>query len=184
MLDTNFTEKHSSLISRIVYDDNEVLIIYFRRYYVESYTYFDVPSSVLEAMFASKSIGKFYLTNIKNNYLTKQKQDKMADKVIKMSIDVKKINKDWLFPGEKGTYLSVTLLYNEEQDQYGNNGMLLQDVPKKIYEAEKNLDASRKTKSVILGNGKVFSNEPSNREGQPGKEGSAMGVDEDDDLPF
>lgn len=184
MLDSEFSLKQSSLISRIVYDDNEVLVISFRKYYVDSYVYLNVPRSVVDAMFASKSIGKFYLTNIKNNFKTKQKTEKMADKVIKISIDVKKINKDWLFPGEKGTYLNVTLLYNEEQDQYGHNGMLVQDVPKKIYEAEKKLDASKKSKGTILGNGKVWANEPTSQEGRPGQEGPKMGADVDDDLPF
>jgi DNA polymerase sigma len=184
MIDTNFSPHQSSLISRIVYDDNEVLIIHFRKYYVESYTYFEVPVSIIEAMFASKSIGKFYLANIKNKFLTKQKQEKMADKVIKISIDVKKLKKEWLHVGEKGTYLNATLLYNEEQDQFGNNGMIVQDVPKKIYEAEKKLAADKKSKGPILGNGKVWANELPKVEGKPGEETGTMGADDDDDLPF
>lgn len=186
MIDQEFTKKQSSLISRIMYDHNEVLIVFFRKYYVESFAYFNVPRSTIDAMFASKSIGKFYLTNIKNFF--KQKQEKMADKIIKVSIDVKKIKKEWLHEGEKGTYLNATLLFNEEQDQYGNNGMIVQDVPKKIYEAEKKLTADKKSKGPILGNGKVWASEPVSNEGKPGEETGRTYTPptegDDDDLPF
>lgn len=70
----------------------------------------------------------------------------MADKIIKLRIDVKKLIRDWFFVGEKGTYADITLLYNEKQDSYGCNGMLVQDVPKAIYEKDKSL------KGPILGN--------------------------------
>lgn len=72
----------------------------------------------------------------------------MADKIIKLSIDVKKVNKAYLFEGKKGTYLNMTLFYNEATDEYGNNGVIVQDLPKMV----KDLNSSEK--GNILGNGK------------------------------
>jgi len=70
----------------------------------------------------------------------------MADKIIKVRINVKKLIRGWFFVGEKGTYLDVTVLYNETQDDYGTNGMVVQDVPKEVYDKDKSV------KGPILGN--------------------------------
>ena len=68
---------------------------------------------------------------------------------ISLKIDVTKIDKNRLFKGEKGTYLDATAFIDtEEFDQYGNSGMITQDVTKEEKEAG--------TKGAILGNSKVF----------------------------
>lgn len=72
----------------------------------------------------------------------------MADKIIRLKLDVTKIDKARLFKGEKGTYLDCTLLYNEVSDQYGNNGFISQDVSKEERESG--------IKGAILGNAKEF----------------------------
>lgn len=72
----------------------------------------------------------------------------MADKIIRLKIDVTKIDKAKLFKGEKGTYLDCTLLYNSDADQYGNNGMIIQDATKEERESG--------NKGAILGNAKEF----------------------------
>lgn len=41
-------------------------------------------------------------------------------KLITAKIDVKKIDKNRLFKGEKGTYLNLTIWINDTPDQYGN----------------------------------------------------------------
>lgn len=72
----------------------------------------------------------------------------MANKIIRLKIDVTKIDKAKLFKGEKGTYLSCTLLLNDATDNYGNNGMIVQDTTKEEREAG--------NKGAILGNCKVL----------------------------
>ena len=93
----------------------------------------------------------------------------MADKIIRLKIDVTKIDKAKLFKGEKGTYLDCTLLYNSDADQYGNNGMIIQDATKEERESG--------NKGAILGNAKEF------------KSGGTVATvpaanPADDDLPF
>jgi hypothetical protein len=74
----------------------------------------------------------------------------MADKLINLKINVKKIDASKLFKTEKGNlYLDATLLFNEAADQYGNNGMIVQQVSK-----EERLAG---VKGAILGNAKIFS---------------------------
>lgn len=68
---------------------------------------------------------------------------------VRIKLDVSKINKELLFKGSKGTYLDATAFIDvNEVDQYGNNGMVTQDVSQ---EARANGD-----KGPILGNIKVF----------------------------
>lgn len=107
----------------------------------------------------------------------------MADKVIHLRIDVKKINKAWLYEGEKGTYLDCVCLFNEVQDGYGSNGMIIQSVPTAVYKKDK------ETKGEILGNSKVWP-KGGNGESVPGGGNAKKDVAESqaadvaDDLPF
>ena len=78
----------------------------------------------------------------------------MADKTIQLRIDVTKLKKEWFFKGEKGTYADLTVFYNEVPDQYQTNGMVVQQVPKDVYEKEKNLPKDQRTVGPILGNAK------------------------------
>jgi hypothetical protein len=69
--------------------------------------------------------------------------------ILKLKIDVKKIDRSKLFVGEKGTYLDCTILSNKDGvDQYGNAGMIVQDVSK-----EERLAGVR---GAIIGNYKEF----------------------------
>ena len=73
----------------------------------------------------------------------------MAKIGVNMSIDVTKIEKARLFKGAKSTYLDVTVFIDiDQKDQYGNNGMITQNVTKEEKEAG--------TRGNILGNCKVF----------------------------
>ena len=69
-------------------------------------------------------------------------------KIISVKIDVTKIEKERLYKGSKGTYLDAVLMYNDEADQYGNNGMIIQSVTKEERESGK--------RGAILGNAKVI----------------------------
>ena len=71
---------------------------------------------------------------------------------VSLKIDVTKIDKARLFEGQKGKYLDATVFIDiDQQDQYGNSGMITQDVTKE----EKN----QGVKGNILGNCKVFWND-------------------------
>ena len=68
---------------------------------------------------------------------------------VSVKIDVTKIDKARLFRGAKGTYLTATAFIDlDEADQYGNHGMITQDVSKEERESG--------TKGAILGNSTVF----------------------------
>lgn len=93
--------------------------------------------------------------------------------MIRLKIDVTKIDKTKLFKGAKGTYLDVTLI-ERHGDKYGNDYMAVQDVGA---EARK-----RGEKGAILGNGKLVA-----REAIPTKEAppaSATQENLDEDVPF
>jgi hypothetical protein len=65
----------------------------------------------------------------------------------RLKIDVTKIDKSALFAGSKGTYVDITLLDNRDgTDQYGNDGMIVQDIGQQRREAGE--------KGPILGNWK------------------------------
>jgi hypothetical protein len=68
-------------------------------------------------------------------------------KMIKLKIDVTKIDKSKLFKGAKGTYLDAVVFLKDEADQYGNNGMIVQSRTKE--EREQGI------KHVILGNAQI-----------------------------
>ena len=69
-------------------------------------------------------------------------------KLISIKIDVTKIDKDRLYKGAKGTYLDAQVFLNDEADQYGNHGMITQQVSKDERESGQ--------KGAILGNVKVI----------------------------
>lgn len=79
--------------------------------------------------------------------------------VINVKLDVKKIEKERLYQGSKGTYLDAAVILYEQPDKYGNDGMIVQNVSKEERAAGK--------KGTILGNVKY-----------------ATKKDKTDDLPF
>lgn len=73
----------------------------------------------------------------------------MAKYGVSLKIDVSKIDKNRLFRGQKGTYLDATVFIDADVfDQYGNSGMITQDVSKD--------EKQQGVKGNILGNCKVF----------------------------
>jgi len=76
-------------------------------------------------------------------------------RLVRLKIDVTKIDKERLFQGKKGTYLDATVFLDDDPGQYGDNGMITQDVSKEEREAG--------TRGAILGNAtiaKVLGEEP------------------------
>lgn len=86
--------------------------------------------------------------------------------VIRLKIDVSKIDKSKLFKGAKGVYLDAVLFLNDDLDQYGNNGMIVENITKEEHE--------QGLKGAILGNSM-----PTKKQ-----EPKALTDEEGDDLPF
>lgn len=100
---------------------------------------------------------------------------------ISLKIDVSKIDKNRLFKGSKGVYLDATAFVDlDDLDQYGNSGMITQDVTKE--------EKQSGTKGPILGNSKVFWKGEGQREHQSTPHQPAVqasGEDSfNDDIPF
>lgn len=97
---------------------------------------------------------------------------------VQIKIDVKKIEKARLFQGATALYLDSTVFIDlGEADQYGNHGMVTQDVSKEEREAG--------TRGPILGNVKIFWRDDSpvvttSRVGN----GQPPPLDFDEDIPF
>ena len=73
----------------------------------------------------------------------------MSKIALSLKINVSQIDKMRLFAGQKGKYLDATIFVDlAELDQYGNSGMITQDVSKE--------EKQQGVKGNILGNGKVF----------------------------
>lgn len=73
----------------------------------------------------------------------------MGKIALSLKINVSQIDKARLFKGQKGQYLDMTIFVDLDQlDQYGNSGMITQDVSKD--------EKQQGVKGNILGNGKVF----------------------------
>jgi hypothetical protein len=67
-------------------------------------------------------------------------------KLVTASIDVTKIVKHLLITGKKGTYLNLSIWFNDEPDQYGNDCSIQQTTKK---------DEPK----IFLGNGKYYKKE-------------------------
>ena len=69
-------------------------------------------------------------------------------RIVRLKIDVTKVEKQRLFQGKKALYLDATVFLDDEAGQYGDNGMITQDVSKEDREAG--------MKGAILGNATIF----------------------------
>ena len=106
-------------------------------------------------------------------------------KLLAIKIDVNKIDEERLFQGAKGRYLDAVVFVNDEEGQYGDNGMITQSVSKDEREAG--------VKGNILGNVKIlgtFDDKPQaqagshQQAGHPMPQGAATAAADGDDIPF
>lgn len=114
---------------------------------------------------------------------------------VSLKINVSQIDKMRLFKGQKGQYLDATVFIDiNDLDQYGNSGMITQDVSKD--------EKQQGVKGNILGNCKVFWNDsgqapqqaqqqqaPQQRQQapqhqQPQQQNNGFNDSFDDDIPF
>lgn len=87
-----------------------------------------------------------------------------------------KIDKAKLFKGEKGTYLDTTILMKDEPDQYGNVGMIVQNVTKE--------ERDTGVKGNILGNVKWLQKVQQPAQPQGLANNNVVLPYGEDDLPF
>jgi len=110
-------------------------------------------------------------SNVLSDKPKKQPRTKkqMNKGILRLSLDVSKIDKSKLYKGKKGVYLNAAVLLKDEPDQYGNDGMIVQDVSKE--EREQGI------KGAILGNGKWAGQRPTGEQ-------VAADIEDGDDIPF
>lgn len=97
-------------------------------------------------------------------------------KLLNISLDVTKLDKNKLIKGSKGTYANITVSVNDEDDQYGNNVSLWISQTKEEREA--------KESRVFLGNGKVVFDGDNKGTQQTKQPAAAKKEEAFDDLPF
>jgi hypothetical protein len=86
---------------------------------------------------------------------------------LSLKINVKDIDKAKLFVGDKGVYLDATIIMRDENDQYGNIGMIVQNTTEE--------EQAKGIKGKILGNARIIVK----KEKTEAEKQEAM-----DDLPF
>lgn len=90
----------------------------------------------------------------------------------KLNINVLKIDKAALYKGEKGTYMTLTLMTNREgEDKYGNDGFIIQDLSKERRDSG--------DKGPIIGNWKYI-----NKQQQATPKESTVANDDFEEIPF
>ena len=73
----------------------------------------------------------------------------MSKVALSLNINLSAVDQARLFQGAKGQYLDATIFVElDELDQYGNSGMITQNVTKE--------EKAQGVKGAILGNGKLF----------------------------
>jgi hypothetical protein len=92
--------------------------------------------------------------------------------IIKLNIDVTKLDKKRFHKGAKGTYANLTVLLKDSPDQYGNDGMIVEDVSQEERQAG--------TKGAIVGNARIAGQKPK-AQSAPAPSSAA---DDDSDIPF
>ena len=96
-------------------------------------------------------------------------------KLIGLNINVEKIPKSAIFKGEKGSYLSLDVWINDEEDKFGNHASA------NIRQSKEERDA--KAPKVYVGNGKKVFGWDDAPVSQPAT-AKAVAADDDGDIPF
>lgn len=99
-------------------------------------------------------------------------------RILRLKIDVSKIDKSALFKGQKGVYLDAAVIMNDEPDKYGNDGMITQDIGK-----DRRLQGDR---GPILGNGQwvQMQSRPAPQRQAPQQQPPESSFEEGDNIPF
>jgi len=99
--------------------------------------------------------------------------------MIKIKLDVSKIDKSRLYKGAKGTYLDLVVYENESPNTYGNDYSVKQDCTKE--------DRDNGVKMPYIGNGKRIGQKappPQQARNIPRAQPAAQDVEDDSEIPF
>lgn len=94
--------------------------------------------------------------------------------IIKLNINVTKLDKTRFYKGKTGTFANLTVLLRDEVDQYGNDGMIVEDVSQAERESG--------VKGAIVGNARIAGQKPK-AQSSPAPAPSST-TDDDSDIPF
>jgi len=108
-------------------------------------------------------------------------EQKKTNGILRVQIKLLDIDKSAIFIGKKNKYLNASILMHDEEDEYHQHGMILQDLGKERRESGE--------ESPILGN-VTWAIKPTQLEGsespsqsQPSSQPAKVD-DDDDDFPF
>lgn len=114
--------------------------------------------------------------------------NKSSDKQrkINISVDVKKLIKEWFVSGQKSTYMNLTLnlMPDGEVDNYGNLGYVVQTPPKSIKEEHSKMTKEERPRWPIVGNGVEYEYKPIGESVEDIQNAPAASSSDFDDLPF
>lgn len=99
--------------------------------------------------------------------------------MIKLKLDVSKIDKSRLYKGSKGTYLDLVIYENESPDKYGNDYSVKQDCTKE--------DRDNGVKMPYIGNGKRIGQKVAPQQTTrniPRAQPQAQDIEDDSEIPF
>jgi hypothetical protein len=91
----------------------------------------------------------------------------MQNNVMKLVINLSKVDKQKLFKGQKGIYLNAVAIIKDEPDQFGNHALIVEEISKEQRAAGE--------RGTIIGSGKYL-----NPQTLPGEVNGNIA----DDLPF
>ena len=108
-------------------------------------------------------------------------EQKKTNGILRVQIKLLDIDKSAIFIGEKNKYLNASILMHDEENQYGQHGMIVQDIGKERREAGED--------GPILGNvtwaikpTQLEDTEPTSQ-AKPTSQPAEVD-DDDDDFPF
>lgn len=121
--------------------------------------------------------GSIALSKLK--HVIMKKKNKKGKKIECLVIP---IDENYFVRGKDGAiYMPIRIITKEEQDEYGQNGFIVQSVDSKVWKDANEKKKEKLNKLPIIGNIKDFTSGGSSNAAS-GKAGKDIG--EDDDLPF
>jgi hypothetical protein len=106
--------------------------------------------------------------------------------ILTLKIDVMKLDREAFYKGDKGTYATISVFVNDEKDQYGNFGMVKQDLGKERREAGERGpivgNVTRINNQQGNGNGIASQMRPPMQQATPVR--GASNLQSDDEIPF
>lgn len=107
---------------------------------------------------------------------TKKTKKQMSGKLVKIKINLKKLDKSRFYVGEQGTYCDLDVWINQEKDSYGYDASVNQTQSKE--------ERVSKVPKIYVGNGWKNYGWDNNKQQRPTGEQVAADIDDGDEIPF